>query len=484
MSVLDRLQGYLSLLSTLFTRLVFVEIGPFPVVVLWLLGGALFATLRMGLINLRGIRHALNILRGRYDSDEEEGEVSHLQALSTALSATVGLGNIAGVAIAIRLGGPGAVLWMTLGGFLGMSTKFIECTLGQKYRVIQPDGTAVGGPMYYLSGGLAALGKPRLGRVLAVIFALCSVGGSLGASSMFQVNQSYGAVAQVLPIPNWLYGLILMLLVALVLVGGIQRVGQVASLLVPAMCLVYALAALWIVGSYGADLPQALGTILQGSIHPQAVVGGAVGVMVQGLRRAVFASEAGIGSAAIAHAAARTREPVREGLVAMLEPLVDSGLICTLTALVLILTGAYTDPSLLDLSGSELTAAAFASVIPWFPVVLAAIVFCFAFSTMIAAGYYGECSWNYLFENGNTAVYKSLLLGSIFIGSISTAKAVVDFSDGMFLLMAVPNLLGVYFLANGVARDLKDYFQRMRSWQPPLVLESSSQDPMSSQDPI
>ena len=462
MDLLDRLHLFLNVLSGLFTRIVFFEIGPFPIIVLWLLAGALFATLRMGLINLRGMGHAINVLRGRYDTEEEAGEVSHLQALSTALSATVGLGNIAGVAIAIRMGGPGAVLWMTLGGFLGMSTKFIECTLGQKYRVIQPDGTATGGPMYYLSRGLAEQGRPRLGQGLAVLFALCSIGGSLGAASMFQVNQSYGAVAQVVPIPNWLYGLLLMVLVGLVLVGGVRRVGQVASLLVPAMCLIYAGAALWIIGVHWGDVPTALGTIFQGALHPKAVAGGAVGVMVQGLRRAVFASEAGIGSAAIAHAAARTQEPVREGLVAMLEPLVDSGFICTLTALVLILTGAYADPALADLSGSELTAAAFASVIPWFPIILALTVFCFAFSTMIAAGYYGECSWNFLFQNTKRGIYKSLLLGSIFVGSIASATAVVDFSDGMFLLMSVPNLLGVYFLSNGVARDLKDYFRRMR----------------------
>lgn len=464
MDLLDRLQACINLLSQFFTRVVFFEIGPFPIIVMWLLLGAIFATLRMGFINLRGMGHAINVLRGRYDTDDEEGEVSHLQALSTALSATVGLGNIAGVAIAIRMGGPGAVLWMTLGGFLGMNTKFIECTLGQKYRVMQPDGTATGGPMYYLSLGLAELGKPRLGQVLATFFAICSIGGSLGAASMFQVNQSYGAVAQILPIPNWLYGLVMMALVGSVLVGGVQRVGQVASLLVPAMCVIYAGSALWIIGVHAGELPEAVATIVQGALHPAAIAGGAVGVMVQGLRRAVFASEAGVGSAAIAHAAARTQEPVREGLVAMLEPLVDSGLICTLTALVLILTGAYADPTLADLSGSELTAAAFASVIPWFPVILAITVFCFAFSTMIAAGYYGACSWSFLFQNANMGIYKALLLGSIFVGSIATATAVVDFSDGMFMLMAVPNLLGVYLLSNGVAHDLKDYFQRMKTW--------------------
>jgi len=416
----------------------------------------------MGFINLRGLGHSLQILGGRYDESDDVGEVSHLQAVSTALSATVGLGNIAGVALAIRLGGPGAILWMLVGGFLGMSTKFIECTLGQKYRVIKPDGTAVGGPMYYLSGGFADLGKPRLGRALAIMFALCNIGGSLGAASMFQVNQSYGAVAAVVPMPNWLYGLILMGLVGLVLLGGVQRVGQVASLLVPFMCLVYGAAALWVVGVHWQDIPQALVTIGTGAAHPQAVAGGAIGVMVQGLRRAVFASETGIGSAAIAHAAARTQEPVREGLVAMVEPLVDSGCICTLTALVLVVTGAYQNPDFLDLNGSELTSAAFATVIPWFPIVLAITVFCFAFSTMIASGYYGECSWSYLFDGANLGLYKGLLLVSIFLGAIATATAVVNFSDGMFLLMGVPNLLGVYALSGVVAQDLKDYFARVK----------------------
>lgn len=444
------------------TRVLFFPLGgQFPVIVLWLLLGILFTSLRMAFINLRGFAHALGILQGKYDNedDQNQGEVSHWQALTTAISGTVGLGNIAGVAIAIQMGGPGAILWMLVGGFLAMNCKFVECTLGQKYRIINPDGTVLGGPMCYLKTGLTHLGYDRLGNGLSQFFCLCCIGSSLGASSMFQVNQSYGAIVHVIPIPNWLYGIALATLTAIVIVGGVRRIAQVTSRLVPLMCGLYMLGSVAVLIHDAAAVPHALKTILEGAMHPAAGVGGVFGVMAQGLRRAAFASEAGLGVASIAHAASRTNEPVREGLVAMLEPTADAGLICTLTGLVLITTGVYQDPALADLNGSGLTSVAFEQVIEWFPLVLALAVLCFAFSTIISVSYYAESSWRYLWGE-TTGIYKVLLLGSVFLGAVINPATVINFSDSLFLLMSVPNLLGLYFLSDMVAEDLKRYSDR------------------------
>ncbi len=461
--------GFIGGLNAAFSRFVeaifsvlFFSIGGFPLIVLWLIGGAVFFTLRMGFVNIRAFRHAIDVVRGRYDDPNEVGEVSHFQALSTALSATVGLGNIAGVAIAISIGGPGAALWMTLGGFFGMSSKFVECTLGQKYRITKPDGTVSGGPMHYLSKGLAEQGHRTFGKVLAILFSFLAICGAFGGASMFQANQSYGAVSSVLPIPGWLYGVILVALVALVIIGGIQRIGMVAGTIVPLMCVIYVAASLWILLVNFTEIPTAIATIFSNAFSPQAVEGGVIGVIVQGLRRSAFSNEAGIGSAAIAHSAARTEEPVREGIVALLEPFIDTIVVCNMTALVVVITGVYADPQFAELGGAELTSAAFGTVIGWFPVVLAVSVFFFAFSTMISWGYYGERSWDYLFGEGSLIVYKILFLLAIFIGSVANPTAVIDFSDGMLLAMAFPNLLGAYFLSNQVALDLKNYMLRLK----------------------
>lgn len=465
-------EGFLAGLNAAFSSFVeaifgvlFFSIGGFPLIVLWLVGGAIFFTLRMGFVNLRAFRHAIDVVRGKYDDPNEEGEVTHFQALSAALSATVGLGNIAGVAIAISVGGPGAALWMTLGGFFGMSSKFVECTLGQKYRIVKPDGTISGGPMHYLSKGLADMGKRKLGKVLAVMFSLLAICGTFGGASMFQSNQSYGAVATVIPIPGWLYGLVLVALVALVIIGGIQRIGMVAGTIVPAMCGIYVLASLWILLVNFTEIPGAIGTIISSAFTPQAVEGGVIGVIVQGLRRSAFSNEAGIGSAAIAHSAARTEEPVREGIVALLEPFIDTIVVCNMTAIVVVITGVYNNPEFAGLGGAELTSAAYGTVLSWFPAVLAISVFFFAFSTMISWGYYGERSWDYLFGERSLIVYKILFLLAIFIGSVATPTAVIDFSDGMLLAMAFPNLLGAFFLSNQVAVDLKDYMRRLNTGQ-------------------
>ena len=471
---LDRL---FSTIVQYLSNVLFFPIGDVPFIVLWLLLGITFATLRTGFINLRGFSHAVSVLRGRFDGEEahDAGQVSHWQAFTTAVSGTVGLGNIAGVALAIRMGGPGAVVWMMVGGFLAMNCKFVECTLGQKYRQVEPDGTVLGGPMCYLRDGFAAKGFPRLGQALSLIFCICCIGSSWGASSMFQVNQSYGAVNQVLPMPSWIYGLILAGLVAIVIIGGVQRIAQVTCRIVPIMCGLYVMGGVTVLMHDWVAIPHALHTILEGAIHPEAAVGGVLGVMAQGLRRAAFASEAGLGISSIAHAASRTQEPVREGLVAMLEPTMDAGLICTLTGLVLVTSGVYADPSLAHLEGSALTAVAFAQVIDWFPIVLALAVVCFAFSTVIATSYYAESSWKYLWGEKTTIVYKCLLLLAVFLGAIINANAVVNFSDSLFLVMSLPNLIGVYGLAGQVMVDTQDYFDRYGLTQKPLFKSTNPQ---------
>ncbi len=420
----------------------------------------------MKFINIRGFGHAIDILRGKYDDPTQEGEVSHFQALATALSATVGLGNIAGVAIGISLGGPGAAFWMTLGGMFGMTSKFVECTLGQKYRVVKSDGTIAGGPMYYLSAGLAEMGYKQLGKILAVMFSVFCVCGAFGGASMFQANQSYAAVATVVPFlvgRSWLYGVILALLVGLVIVGGIKRIGSVAGTLVPAMCIIYFLAAFWILVTHITDIPIAIRTIVKEAFSPESVEGGFIGVAVQGLRRSAFSNEAGVGSAAIAHSAARTKESVREGIVALLEPFIDTVIICNMTALVVVIAGVYNNPELSLLNGSQLTSAAFATAIPWFPVLLAIAVFLFAFSTMISWSYYGERCWDYLFGESTLIVYKVLFLTAIFTGSVVNPALVINFSDSMLIGMSFPNLLGAYFLSGKVAADLDDYMQRLNN---------------------
>lgn len=472
---------------------IFFDIAGIPFVLLWLAIGAIVTTLRLGFVNLRGLPHALMILAGstemllpsddgaeQIDQDSEtSGQISSLQALATAVSATVGLGSIAGVAIALRIGGPGAMFWMTLVGVLGMSLKFAEVTLGQKYRVILPDGTPLGGPMYYLSRGLMERGLPTLGRWLAVIFSVFCITGAIAGGGMFQVSQSYGAVRQVIGLPAWLYGWSLMMLVGWVTMGGARRIGQVAAKLVPMMGGLYGLGCFWVIGSHGAQLPAVLATVGQAAFHPPAAVGGVMGVITVGLQRGAFTSEAGSGSAAIAHSASYNPVPVREGLVAMLEPLIDTGLICNLTALVILLSGVLDDPALGALNGAELTSAAFASSLAWFPLVLAGIVLCFAFSTMVSWGYYGERCWGYLFGLERIGLYRAVFLGAIVLGAIATPTGVIAFGDAMYMAMAVPNLCGLHLLLGRVKQDWISYQVQLRTgelWPLPPAAETVDAD--------
>ncbi len=437
-----------------------------PLVVLWLVIGATFFTLRFNFANVRLFRHAIDCVRGAYTRPDEYGEISHFQALSAALSATVGLGNIAGVAVAVGLGGPGAVFWMVMAGLLGMSSKFAECTLGQRYRILHPDGHVMGGPMIYLKDGLAELGLPRLGRVLAVAFAFLCIGGSLGGGNMFQSNQSYEQVSSVLPFFEGRAGAVafggaMVASVALVIVGGIRRIGEVAGVLVPVMCALYVISGLTILALHAGGVGDAFGTIVGEAFNPRsAAVGGLIGVLVQGFRRAAFSNEAGIGSAPIAHSAAATDEPVREGIVALLEPFIDTVVVCTTTGLVIVVTGAHLAP---DVQGIGMTSLAFESVFPWFPVVLSVTAVLFAYSTMISWSYYGERSWESLFGQRRTILFKVLFLTFTWLGALFPMASVVEFSDLMLLGMAFPNLAGVMLLSGLVRRDLDDYVMRLRS---------------------
>jgi AGCS family alanine or glycine:cation symporter len=437
-----------------------------PLVVLWLVLGALFFTLRFQFVNFRAFRHAIDCVRGRYTHPGEAGEISHFQALSAALSATVGLGNIAGVAVAVGIGGPGAVFWMVVAGFLGMSSKFAECTLGQKYRVVREDGHISGGPMHYLRTGLAERGYGGLGRGLAALFALMCIGGSFGGGNMFQSNQSYLQISSVFPdlhgtLGAVVFGVVLAVLVGLVIVGGIHRIGEVAGALVPFMCVVYVCCGLWILASHADSLGSGLATILGSAFSLQAGFGGLVGVLIQGFRRAAFSNEAGCGSASIMHSAAQTDEPVREGLVALLEPFVDTIVVCTMTGLVLVVTGAYAAPD--AGSGIQMTSWAFASVFSWFPMLLSFIAVLFAFSTMISWSYYGEQCWAQLFGVRSILGYKLLFLVFVWLGAIFQARAVIDFGDMMILGMAFPNLVGVFMLSGSVKADLDLYMARLRA---------------------
>ncbi|KPQ36632.1 MAG: alanine or glycine:cation symporter, AGCS family [Phormidesmis priestleyi Ana] len=459
--------------------LLFFKIGGengFPFIVLWLFVAAIFFTFRMGFINLRGLKHAIAVVQGKFDDPHDEGEVSHFQALATAVSGTVGLGNIAGVAIAIQLGGPGAMFWLTIAGLCGMVSKFVECTLAVKYRRQLPDGTILGGPMYYLNQGLAARGMRPLGQALAVLFSILCLGGSLGGANMFQSNQAYAAISGLIPgLPAWLFGLVLAALSAFVIIGGIKRIGSVAEKLVPAMAVLYILACLVVIVANIGQVPAAIGTIIGEAFVPKAAVGGLVGVMVQGIRRSSFSNEAGVGSAAIAHSAARTDEPVREGIVSLLEPLIDTVIICNLTAITIVLTGVYLDDTE-GLSGVAMTANAFGSVVGWFPIVLSVAVCLFAFSTIISWSYYGIQAWTYLFGERSTLLFKFIYVVCTFLGCLTSLSLIIDFSDLLLLGMAFPNLLGCYILSNEVAGDLKDYWGRLTSGQMVMV----GQVPVSS----
>lgn len=439
-----------------------------PFIVLWLVAGGVFLTFRMGFFNLRGFRHAIQLVRGKYTDPGEPGDVSHFQALSCALSATVGLGNIAGVAIAVTLGGPGATFWMILAGLIGMTTKFTECTLGQMYREIRADSRVLGGPVRYLSQGFAERGLPRLGKSIAILFAFLCIGGSIAGGNAFQVNQSMNAVQETVPwLPNWVYGVAMTILVGIVIVGGIRRIAVVAGKIVPFMAIFYVLGCLVVIATNAELVPTAITQIFTKAFSPDAAFGGFIGVLIVGFQRAAFSNEAGAGSAAIAHSAAKTKYPVREGTVALLEPFIDTVVICTMTALVISISGAYNNPAYADViqtaQGAALTSRAFGEHIAWFPYVLSLAVFLFAYSTTLSWSYYGERCAVWLFGERASKYYKALFLAFTFLGSVITAVNVLAFGDLMILGMTLPNLIGVYLLHGKVKATLDDYWRRYKA---------------------
>ena len=443
-----------------------------PFVVVWLVLGALFFTIKMKFVNIRGFKHAIELIKGKFDSPDDKGEVSHFQALATALSATVGLGNIAGVAIAITVGGPGATFWMIIAGLLGMSSKFTEVTLGVKYRNINEEGEVSGGPMFYLSKALAKRNLSGLGKVLAVIFAILVIGASLGGGNMFQSNQAFAQISSKFPqISSYgaYFGIVLAFLVGIVIIGGIKKIANVTEKIVPFMAALYVGTALVIIFMHYDRTFEAFALIFNGAFEPDALKGGVIGVLIVGFQRASFSNEAGVGSASIAHSAVKTEEPVSEGIVALLEPFIDTVVICTMTALVIIFSGYY-DPSVAaGLNGTQLTSKAFEEIFWWFPYLLILAILLFAFSTMISWSYYGLNGFKYLFgkyiknEKLLKNIYFVIFLAFIVVGSSAHLGAVLDFADMMILSMAFPNIFGLFILAGEVKNDLGDYFRRVKS---------------------
>lgn len=452
-----------------------------PWIVLWLIVAAVVFTIYFGAIQIRAFALALRIVAGRYTDPQDKGEVNHFQALTAALSGTVGLGNIAGVAVAVSIGGAGATFWMILAGLLGMATKFTECTLGVKYRNEYADGTVSGGPMYYLSKGFAERGLPG-GQVLAVTFSVFCIMGALGAGNMFQANQAHSMIASLTGgYPGWMTGTVLAIVVFAVIAGGIKSIARVTEKVVPFMALIYIGAALVILFVHRDMLLWAFGQIIEGAFTGLGVAGGIVGALIQGFRRAAFSNEAGLGSAAIAHSAVRTREPVTEGFVALLEPFIDTVVICTMTALVIIITGqlmtdAATGQYVLTEAGRiatatgvsggvELTSAAFASVIGWFPNVLVVAVVLFAFSTMLTWSYYGMKAWTYLCGEGRgrELLFKAVFCLCIVVGAGAELDPVINFSDAAIFSMGLINVIGLYLLMPVVKRELHSFLARLKS---------------------
>ncbi|WP_304137286.1 amino acid carrier protein [Mesonia mobilis] len=444
-----------------------VKKNTIPFIVIWLVLGAIFFTVRMKFINIRGFKHSLDLAKGKYDDPNAPGNITHFQALATAVSATVGLGNIAGVAVAVSLGGAGATFWMIIAGLLGMSSKFVECTLGVKYRNITEDGRIFGGPMNYLRYGLEKRNLKGLGKFLAGFFAILGVGASFGGGNMFQANQSFEILSGQFPMLDgngfW-FGVVVAVLVGVVIIGGINSIAKVTGKVVPVMAAVYVIGALIVIGVNIENIGPAFNAIIDGAFSPSALKGGVLGVLVVGFQRAAFSNEAGVGSAAIAHSAAKTNHPPSEGFVALLEPFIDTVVVCTLTALVLVFTGKH-DIQEGDIEGAQLTSDAFKSVISWFPYVLSAAVFLFAFSTMISWSYYGMRAWTYLFGRSKKSemIYKFLFLIFVVVGASISLGAVLVFSDMMILAMSFPNIIGLYIMSGEVREDLREYFKKVKS---------------------
>ena len=472
----QQVEGLVRPLANGLANIVFYKVGlfgqPFPLIVLWLAIAAVFFTFYMGFINIRGFGLAIRHVRGHFHNPAARGEISHFQAVATAVSGTVGIGNIGGVAVAIVIGGPGAAFWLIVAGFLSMSTKLVECTLGVKYRKHNADGSVSGGPMYYLERYLADRGAPRWGKWLGGFYALSLVIGCLGIGNMFQSNQAYvqfvvitGGEQSFFADKGWLFGLAIAAAVAVVIIGGIRSIARVAAHIVPFMAVLYVISAVIIIAMSYQQIPGAIALIIGSAFSMESATGGMVGAIIVGFQRALFSNEAGIGSASIAHSAVQTDEPASEGLVSLLEPFIDTVVICTLSSLVIVTT-AY-PYGIIDtgLEGIALTSASFEHHISWAPYPLAVAALLFAFSTSIAWSYYGLKGWTYLFGEGAVTqmLFKAIFCAFIALGCMIQLSAVLDFSDAMVFLIAIPNILGLYFFAPEVKREISDYMRRIEA---------------------
>lgn len=462
MNVDQAINSFLAPVADWFGKVMFYSVpvagAQLPLILVWLIAGGVVCTLYFRFINLRGFRHSIQVIRGDYSSAHLPGEASPFQALSTAVSGTVGLGAIGGVALAIAIGGPGAAFWMVVAGFLGMSTKFAEVTLAVKYRKVRADGTVTGGAMYYVDEALRRRGMPRLGKFLAGFFCVAAVGGSL---TIFQVNQAYEQFRVVTGFEQaFVFGLVVAVWIGIVLFGGVKRIVKWTDKLSPFMCLLYIVACAVVLGANYNNIGGALVTIVREAFAPQAVTGGVIGALIAGFRRAAFANEAGLGSAPMAHATVRTNEPMSQGFAALMEPFLDTVIICLLTALVVVVTGVY-QTSAAD--GIALTSAAFATVVPWFPIVLAVVAILFALSTVLSWGYYGEQAWTWLFGESKPSrvLYRLLLCSVLSIAGTLPLAQVVNIVDSLNFAMAIPNLIAVYLLLPELRADLASYWARV-----------------------
>jgi AGCS family alanine or glycine:cation symporter len=429
-----------------------------PLILVWLIMGGVVCTLAFRFVNLWGFQHSIQVIRGDYSGKQHAGEASPFQALSTAVSGTVGLGAIGGVALAVAIGGPGAAFWMVVAGFIGMSTKFAEVTLAVKYRKVRPDGTVTGGAMYYVTEALNRRGMPRLGKFLAGFFCVAAVGGSL---TIFQVNQAYAQFRAVTGFEQaFVFGLVVAVWVGIVLFGGVRRIVKWTDKLSPIMCLLYIVGCAVVLGANFSNVPGALVTIVREAFAADAVYGGVIGALIAGFRRAAFANEAGLGSAPMAHATVRTSEPMSQGFAALMEPFLDTVVICLLTALVVVVTGVY-QTSAAD--GIVLTSEAFATVVSWFPIVLAVVAILFALSTVLSWGYYGEQAWTWLFgeRKASRVAYRLFLCSVLSIAGTLNLKQVVNIVDSLNFAMAIPNLIAVYLLLPELRTDLASYWLRV-----------------------
>ncbi|MFF9662482.1 alanine/glycine:cation symporter family protein [Streptomyces althioticus] len=450
-----------------------------PLIVAWLVIAGLVFTAWFGLIQARKLKLAFDVVRGRYDEKDSPGEVSHFQALTAAVSGTVGLGNIAGVAVAVSIGGPGATFWMILCGLLGMATKFVEVTLGVKYREEHPDGTVSGGPMHYLPKGLAerfGRGGAQLGKVLAVLASVMILFFGLFGGNLFQTNQSYAQISSTFGGEDGflassagavLFGLVVAALVGLVLLGGIRSIASVTSRLVPAMAIMYVLACLVVILVNITAVPDAIGNIFQGAFEAEGVAGGVIGALIVGFQRAAFSNEAGLGSAPIAHSAVKTKHPASEGLVALLEPFIDTVVVCTMTALTIVIAAPASWDAAREgneIGGVTITSDAFETVLPWFPNLLTVAVLLFAFSTILTWGYYGLKAWTYLFGRSKVSetVFKAVWSVFVVAGSLLSLDSLISLADSALFLLSVFNIIGLYLLAPVVKRELDKFLAHVR----------------------